>query len=270
VRSIYGRWLPWLYLLDPSWTILKLEYIFCHSSLDDSYRLAAWNAFLFTGPYDNVFELIKDEYLYALDKIEQNEDVTSDNPIIKLVEHIVIFYLRGKISLDDPIILKLYEKANLKIRLYIIYYIGMMLTYENSERAITFWEFCFKRCDKNENWDELVAFGWWIQAECLNTSWSLEQAILVLKHASHINQSHMIVGKLCVLSQEYPNKVAELFKMIVDKQVKDNELFLWRKTAETLVSQLLNTTAYDITIDVVNKLVAYGFMEFSSFLAKEA
>ncbi|MEH2338207.1 hypothetical protein [Nostoc sp.] len=70
IRSVYGRWFPWLVLLDPLWADQSAERIFPQDESFSNLRLAAWESYItFCSVYDNVFDLLHEEYRYTVEQI---------------------------------------------------------------------------------------------------------------------------------------------------------------------------------------------------------
>ena len=67
VRSIYGRFFPWLLLIDRQWTIDSLDKIFPPGQFEDRLYIAAWNTLMLYGPvYNDPFNILKDRYREAI------------------------------------------------------------------------------------------------------------------------------------------------------------------------------------------------------------
>lgn len=267
VHSVYGRWLPWLYWLDYSWTKDNIKQIFPSEASNLKYWHAAFDAYLlYTEAYNEVFCEIIEIYSDALNYLVQDAALDNEKPLTRLVDHIILFYLRGVIDLQSPLITKLYEKANLNARLHIINFMGRFLVKKFTKQAIEFWEFRVNKSNELNDWSELVEFGWWTGSENLPSKWVLEQAIFVLKRSSCIKQPHVLMERLIGLSDKYPKKVIEVFKLIVDKKVTDYGSLLWASSAEILIPQLMKTKYRKEVIDIIHKLASYGLVQFGQFL----
>src|SRR6266511_540172 len=70
IRAVYGWWFPWLVLLDTEWSRSRLPKIFPCEEVLQNLRNAAWNTYIiFCAAYDNVFDVLRDEYAQALDRV---------------------------------------------------------------------------------------------------------------------------------------------------------------------------------------------------------
>ena len=97
IRAVYGEYLPWLHSLDRNWVEQSLSRIFPNgeSPLWD----AAWDTYVtFCPVYDAVFSVLHAEYERAIERLgtgTQEADSGFD-PEEKLVDHLLMMYLRGK------------------------------------------------------------------------------------------------------------------------------------------------------------------------------
>ena len=128
VRSVYGRWFPWLVLLDREWSAKNAAKIFPSATdkISNNLRSAAWETYLtFCDVYDDAFDILKNEYFDAVERISPSIDgrdrysIDSDK---RLVYHIMNLYWLGKLNLDDPqsMISKFYAKAPDTLRKYLL------------------------------------------------------------------------------------------------------------------------------------------------------
>ena len=80
IRSIYGRWLPWLALLDEKWVIENTSQIFPRAPELSGFRDAAWDTYIcWCSPYDHVFREVRGEYEAAVERILARPEVDSHN-----------------------------------------------------------------------------------------------------------------------------------------------------------------------------------------------
>ena len=129
VRAVYGDCLPWLVLLDQSWVRENLAKIFPKEENLRNLQKAAWGTYIFNEPYDNVFELLHEEYKYAIESLG-TESVCDNSylthPDKRLVYHLIGFYLREKLNLNDPqsLFSLFYETASDELRAFVLSSLG--------------------------------------------------------------------------------------------------------------------------------------------------
>lgn len=255
------------FLLDNAWAKDNSATLFSLDSQIKAYTLAAWNAYLmYSQPYDNIFDIIQWQYLDALNQLNESYDQSGEKPLNRLIDHIIIFVLRGKIESNSPIIDLLYKNSNLKIRLHVISFMGRLLNKDVFETAMSFWDFRVHECNKVKSWDELAEFGWWVNAGCLPAEWMLQQVIFVLEKVHTIFLSHRVVESLVNLCPDYPKETFEVFKLIVDNKVLEHGFYLWRSPAKSLVPMLMDSPYREGVIALIHKLGSYGLVEFWQIL----
>lgn len=259
VHSIYGRWLPWLHLLDKNWTRENIQLIFPHDKDDSHFLRAAWSAYLlYSQPYDEIFDLIKFEYLNAIKEFDYPPKKSKQNET-RLLDQIVIFYLRGKINLDDELITILFNKNNIEIVKHLVNFAGRVTPDDFKTRAIQLWEFVLAKCDKLANYSSLEEFGWWAHLNFIDDEWILDQLLIVLAKNKTINHVHSVMERLILSAKNCPVKVAQIFRIIVENRVREHGFFMWRDRARDLIPILLETDAKEETIIIIQKLGALGF-----------
>jgi len=271
VRSVYGVWLPWLTLLDSNWIRSNLNIIFPHNPSDRLFKIAAWEAYLlYSQPYDAIFREMETIYLTEINNIDCYETEDEIKIANRLVEHIIIFYLRSLISLDSEIFMELYKRSDSELRAHIINFMGRIMNASFGVKATEFWNWRIIACNKINSWEELKGFGWWLNVNSLPEEWLLDQAEFVLQKTCSIMPSHSVVETLVTLCPKFPEKVLKVFKLIVDNKVTEHGFFLWRSAAEALIPILINSPYKQETIDIINKLGAYGMDEFGKFLNSQS
>src|SRR5207244_4207949 len=117
IRSVYGQWFPWLVLLDHNWAATAVSRIFPRNESLRDLLHAAWETYIiFCEPYNNVFDVLHDEYKHAIERLGTSSAQRRHlaNPEDRLAEHIMILYWRGKLALDGPdgLLVRFYAKAS--------------------------------------------------------------------------------------------------------------------------------------------------------------
>jgi len=137
VRSVYGRWLPWLLLLDEDWVVTNLSRIFPTDPELAGLRDVAWSTYIGWCPaYNSVFSPLRSEYMAAVDRVPSGGtfDIAGDEDIdVKLGEHLVVLYWRGVAprSLLD----RFFQQADDDLAGSVMEYVGRALL--NSEDEVT-------------------------------------------------------------------------------------------------------------------------------------
>ena len=132
IRAVYGQWFPWIALLDAEWAKSRVAKIFPTDEVLQPLRNAAWDTYvIFCPPYDNVFELLQDEYARAVEAVgsPRTEQRQLADPDEKLGEHLMTYYWRGKLRFDQPgpLLEKFFAKASDELRAHALDFIGRSL-----------------------------------------------------------------------------------------------------------------------------------------------
>jgi len=176
IRSVYGQWFPWLVYLDSRWARHNTQRIFPQDDESCAMLDAAWDTYVtFSDPYDEVFDILKAEYSHAVDRIGQRTEATRHlaDPDERLGQHLMMFYGRDKLSLDEAgsLLRRFFATADDKLRGLTIQFIGRSLRDSGNLRAEIIgrfrrlWEWrldvMLGASSPQVHIVELSAFGWW-------------------------------------------------------------------------------------------------------------
>ena len=281
IRAIYGEWLPWLHKLDPQWVVQSKSKIF---PMDTSYQElhdVAWESYIIhCAPYINVFEILREEYNYAIDRIGtlSSERQYLANPDERLVEHIMTYYWRGKLNLDETggLLTRLYIKAPDSLREYALDFIGRNLY--NTEEVIkpnilkrlkALWEQRFEAVHVT-NPSELVTFGWWFVSAKFDDEWAIEQLKNVLKINGTIKPDHLVIEHLATLTEKIPLFVVECLALLVESDKEGWRIHRSKKQAHTILKfaiQSTDKTIQQIAQNIIHSLGSRGYLEFRDLLS---
>ena len=129
VRSVYGQKLPLLILLDNDWASEHIPAIFPSSVGLSDYRDAAWDGYISRcDPSDFVYEIIKDEYVKAVERYPSSQPRPGIDPDVyntKLGEHLVWFLWNGLAPLS--LVLDWFTRAEDETAAHVMYSIGERL-----------------------------------------------------------------------------------------------------------------------------------------------
>ena len=206
IRAVYGQWFPWLVLLDHVWVTTHVPNIFpLDESLKDL-RDAAWETYIvFCEPYDNVFEVLRDEYGHAIERIGTSSTKRRQlaNPDEHLAEHLMILYWRGKLALDEPdgLLARFYAKASDALCGHAFQTEGRRLRKaqetvpaEILDRLQALWErrltVVQATTPPTSHAAELTSFGWWLASAKFDNAWALNQLTEVLKLVGKVDADH--------------------------------------------------------------------------------
>jgi hypothetical protein len=228
VRAVYGQLYPWLVLLDPRWAEDRKGRIFPLVEESQAYFDAAWNAYvIYNRPYDDVFNLLCDVYMHAVKRILSLGDSARwiENPGKKLIEHLMAYYWRGKVKLQDPLLVSLWEEASDELRAYAIEFIGESLRQtvgtippEITNRLQDLWEQRLSHAQKapSEHEKEISAFGWWFVSEKFDSNWSIANLLAVLKLVPKVKPGNIVIEHLARTVITHPLESVECLRRIAE------------------------------------------------------
>jgi len=282
IRSVYGRWFPWLVLLDRNWAEKWKAQIFPLDAENKEYFDAAWNTYIiFCRPYDDVFQafqILRDVYAHAIDQIGQHEVrfryLTDPNG--GLAEHLMAFYWRGKVDLKDPLFVSFWEKAPDPLRAHAIEFIGRSLKYTDEsipseiiERLKELWEERFSQVKKDsvKHEREVAAFGWWFVSGKFDVDWSITMLSEALKLVPKTEPADMVIEQLSEIAETYSLESIECLRRIAEGD-KEGWLLYTNEEAirKVLQSGLANPNTRKRTEEFINYLGRRGFLSYRDLL----
>ncbi len=285
VRSIYGRFLPWLMLIDRKWVLENIDKILPPGQFEDRLYIAAWNTLMLYVPvYNDPFDLLKDRYQEAiqnLGKIDKKRTRHIDRDE-RVVEHLMLQYGRGKIELNEPLLVSFWKLADDKLRGHAIGFIGRGLRSEKEEidpktyvRMKALWESRLNEAKSAENKadykEEMSAFGWWFISNKFEDKWLCEQYSEALEIGKNIQLDYVVLERLAEISKSLPAEALNILaKLVLSDQpgwaVIGNKGEIVQILTIALASPEKN--AQVIATELINRLVSRGHAEFNDLLQK--
>lgn len=282
VRSVYGQWFPWLVLLDEQWAREHASQIFPLNEQEQVYFEAAWNSYVvFNRPYDNVLDILREQYSHAVKQIGHPKSGVSllPDPDRRLAEHLMAFYWRGKISLEDPMLTTFWEKSPEDISAHALEFIGRSLLQTEEDipddiiqRLKNLWEYRLKKTLEfpDEYRKEISKFGWWFVSQKFDTDWSLKYLLQSLHIAHKIEPAGMIFEQLANIVKNYPLESVECLRRMIEKDRKDWKIYSNKEHIRKILQEALKLPSVSqIAREVINYLGSRGFVEFKDLLGRE-
>jgi len=285
IRAVYGQWFPWLVILDKRWVDQNITKIFPMGETLRNLHDAAWVTYIdYCRPYDNVLDLLRGEYNHAIDRIGTFSEyhqlpVKHDK---RLVEHLLTYYWRGELDIDDPdgLLARFYMKAPEELRGQAIEFIGRSLykTKETVEPKILdrlkrLWE---KRINVIHTTTppiittEFVGFGWWFASAKLDDSWAISQLKDILELMGDTSPDHLVVERLAELSKVMPLLAVECLVLIVKSNKERWRIRRFVKHMQIIIAAALQSTddsTREVAESLIESLGASGHLEFRNLLS---
>ncbi len=284
IRSVYGQWFPWLVFLDLRWASQHISKIFPKEETELSLRNAAWEAYIvYSSPFDNVLPVITGEYHRAIDLIGSSSNKRGHpyDPDEHLAEHLMAFYWRGKLTLDEPegLLMQFFSKASDALRGYALEFVGHSLYREKNvvseqilARLQALWEQRFKTVidttPHNASVGELAAFGWWFSSEKFDKVWALAQLEATLLHNGKVDAAFMIVEYFAKLITVMPLPVLKCLGALIESDKKEQRIFTWHEQVQEILAHAHQSS--DIRIQqeakkIAERLLAQGYPTYLVF-----
>lgn len=287
IRAVYGQWFPWLVLLDSRWAAQRVATIFPPEKALRDLRDAAWQTYLsFCRPYDNVVDLLQDEYRRAVEDIGAASGAVKPlaDPDQRLALHLMSLFWRGKLNLDEPdgLLSRFFFKASADLRGHALSAVGRWL-YDTKEavpsavldRLKTLW---LQRLgaardapSPSSHAAELSRFGLWFASGKFDDAWAIDQLKQALQLTGGTEPSHLVVERLAALADTMPLLTIECLNLLVQKADTRWEVLRWRNHARTVLTTALDSdtpSARQAAVDLVNRLGALGHLEFRDLVSK--
>jgi hypothetical protein len=202
VRSVYGHYFPWIFLIEAVWAESLVPLIFPEESALAYLRSAAWEAYLiWNSPYDSSFRLLKGQYRAAVASLGAPAlwrwHGAHDGPEVSLARHLLAYYWRGLIGLDtaDHLLKTLYQKASIQLRGRAMSSVGFSFSQADSpspaavERLQALWNWRLQETSSEgaEGCRELANFAWWLRCPCFPDEWLMNQLERLLERGCSLD-----------------------------------------------------------------------------------
>ncbi len=283
IRAVYGWLFPWLVLLDSKWARAHAARIFPAEKGEAAFFDAAWNTYVtFCRPYDNVWEILRPQYQHAVERIgaQRAETRWLANLDEKLAEHLMAFYWRGKLSLDDPMFVAFWEKAPAAVRAHALRFVGRSLRGTKGEvppqilkRLEELWEWRLATAKKAELpsgfEEEMAAFGWWFVSDKFDIDWAIAQLSESLQRSHKSDPDRMVLEQLARTAQSHPRESVECLRMIAEGDREGWKVYANRNHVRNILELALQHQASANEAErVIHYLGSRGFLEFRSLLER--
>jgi hypothetical protein len=282
VRAVYGRFFPWLLLMDSAWVTASLDKILPPGKFDDLLYHAAWQSYIFyVSAYDTPLPVLRERYREAIQNLGKVRDGHRANQDEKLTQHLMAYYSRGLLALTDDMFIEFWDKAEPKLRQYALENIGHIISSDDVvlpvdvlARLKALWDqrLAVAKAAKGKanHSGEMMAFGWWFSSGKFDTQWSCQQYLAALDIGESRTDSDYFVSKrLADVVKTFPVEAIKILKKLV---LGDRQTWLIYRNDEevsSIIREALHAPdaeAQKEAKDLVNRLVANGHVEFKNLL----
>ena len=282
IRAFYGQWFPWMFHLDEKWATNALDQIFPSDSSLEAARDVAWTAYVvLDNPYNDILETLTPQYRLAIERAKDAKlgSHSDRDPNFRLAQHLMVYFWRGKLPLEDGLIPFFFDTASPELRESALAFVGSTaledpneIPKEMRDRMMSLWESRLEVARASGEVDELAAFGWWFASDKFPRDWSLRQLTECLKLRKNVDVPDQVVEKLAEMAAEFPEESIDALGRLVPLQKDAWEIPGWQENPDKIIKAALgsgNANARARAIEVINDLGARGHFGFRGLLPKE-
>ncbi|MBC7185948.1 MAG: hypothetical protein H5U38_02830 [Calditrichaeota bacterium] len=281
IRAVYGQRFPWLVLLDTEWARTHAGRIFPQEK--EAFFEAAWNSYIaLCRPYDNVWEILRPSYRLAVDRIGVRRDDTRwlADPDERLAEHLMVFYWRGKLSLDDPLFVDFWKNAPDALRAHSLAFVGRTfeqtkggVAAETLDRLKQLWErrlAAAKEAQRPSDFGkEIAAFGWWFVSGKFDIDWALDQLLASTEHVGKTEPTRRVVEALARTAETHSLKSLKSLNLISKGDREGWNLYASRKHVRRILQLAMeNPDAKEEAEGLIHYLGSRGFLDFKDLVSR--
>lgn len=271
VRAVYGERLPSLIAFDPDWVTAHLKEFFPTSKELAGIYKATWDTFIiWTRPYHNVFDSLREQYAFAVENLGGESLYRSESAASHLSEHLIAFYARKRIEYGEGLLKRFYQLATGVQAAHVLWFIARILRESADVPAEVLERFKKLIEDRvaNGTREERVEFGWLFTCEKFEAEWRLGLLRDAVSSTEEIDSDHAVLEGLAELSEQFPKLTIETTIHLVDGTGDEWKLQYWSPQLRSIIISALKGEEFELARLIVNKLVAKNLPDFRNLLSK--
>jgi hypothetical protein len=227
-----------------------------------------------------VFEIIRPVYEHAVKELAAAPppDKEPKSPDTRLVEHLVILYARGLLSLQgDDLISTFFQSASPAYTGHAMDFIGRSLNNDKEtdapaiDKFKALWDW---RVDTIGGYDkvppeELAAFAWWFASGKCGDDWAFPKLEETLKRAAIGHAHTYVLDRMDEVFEQHADAVLRCLSLFMNTK---HDRWLYRDTNKGLWPILRRGVAHesatirDMAESIVHRLGSMGFLKFREIL----
>ena len=240
-----------LVVLDESWAGKNKDVIFLKD--DPTIWTVAFSSLLrYTNPFLGVFNILRDDFIFALDHLNDHLDKGDPNRdwIDTLGQHLFTYYLRSVDEIDGPnsLLGTFYQKTKEYPKRWkrLFDHIGILANNSGQYlddvlkqrlRAFVGWRL------NEANSKEVSSFTFWLEAECLDAEWRLDTFSQILDITTdERGEIDFNVKSLYQLLPTNENKVVTCFSKLAARATKNKSIYIHSNEAKEILRRGLAST----------------------------
>ncbi len=276
VRAVYGRWLPWLLLLDEPWVLAQLGAMLPGAPGLSAVRDAVWSTYIsWCAPYDSALRALRSEYEQAISRVPSGTSAGTfrhESADAKLGEHLVTFFWRGLV--DASVLEEFFNRAGDALSSNVMEFVGRALRNTRDEiseavgaRIQDLWEQRLGVADEDAGRHQLEvrAFGTTFASGKLEDRWSLTMLERAVSLAGAPRFGHLVAERLVHVAESEPAAASRILAAMLANPEKDWDYVGWRDEALAIVTQAVQSgdpSAVEGCEAIIDSYVRRGHLEF--------
>jgi hypothetical protein len=279
VHAVYGRWLPWLLLLDEAWVLDRHPALFPTEPLK-IYRDVVWATYISScPPYDSAFRALRSDYEASVEAVPSGVAAGTfykENVDAKLGEHLVTFFGRGLV--DISLLDEFYGRADDELASEVMEFVGRVLHNTTGDlsdgirvRIQEFWErrLAVGAEDSEAHKAELRTFGMTFASAKLDPEWALANLERAVALAGAPKLGDWVVERLVDLVASRPAVATRILAAMLEHPENEWDHIGWRDEARAIVELAVRSgdpAAIDSCRSIVDNYVRRGELDFRGLL----
>lgn len=236
---MFGHYLPSFYFRDKKWIQGLFPQIFSEESEKKHLYTAAWEGYLSTNIYKELFFDPDIQKLYeqglALAEADYQKQKHFKEPDESIAIHLALAFIHfSDFGFQHNLFKEFWGKKNLKRHKEFISFIGQhsisreaaaeWIKYNkiDIEKLKKFWDWALEHCDS----DELTGFGFWINAESspLDTRWLAQHTRQTLeKTKGYIEREYGLIRSFVIFAEEAPEDTLRILRAYLLEEVAQHD-----------------------------------------------
>ena len=283
VRAVYGKWLPWLILLDAGWVAANITRILPRAAELAVLRDAAWNTYIgWCPPFNEVYDALLHEYEAAVERVpsEGTVDLTgNERADAKLGEHLVTFRWRG--CLPPALLERWFERADDELAARVMNFLGRALSNTEDDidpqvlqRIQQLWDTRLEAIaqEPEAHQSEADAFAYTFASAKLDDDWSLAGLETTLRPGSPRWSGRPAIERLAEIADTKPNEATRCTLRMLKGAANDWDHFSWRDQVRDVLTTTNDATdpeAIENRTAIVDHYIERGDHDFRVYIPSQ-
>lgn len=282
VRAVYGKWLPWLILIDEQWASAMISRILPTTPEHVSLRDAAWNTYIcWCPPFDTVYDVLQHEYEAAVERVPTGASGFANDERVdaRLGEHLVALHWRGR--LQPSLLQRWFERAGDELAGNLMEFLGRALRKteediptEVLQRIRDLWDARLGVItgEPEAHDSEAQAFALTFASAKFDEEWSLEGLNVTLRPGGGRWFGRYVMDRLAEMATTKPAEATRFTRKMLEDAANDWDHLSWRDQVRDVLaatSDAVDQETLDNRTAIIDHYIKHGDLDFRSFAPKQ-